>query len=202
MTELEKYELVNKTTNLYELSQVIPIVLKDIKSQEQIDSFAHNALHYQYRPKNSLTRVYGIRQQAIYLELFNKWYPFIIRIGAVKGKYSEVLINSNKPFETLEVAYKEAVDKTGVDFCKEICNSVNQDTIPKKLFSKLNVYLNEYILHVDSYNEPADEGLTPLQYANLFVDFINMNSDIHLYIPDNHSTPVFNKEMGIGLFDK
>ena len=70
MTDLEKYEAVNKCKTLKELSQAILQVADDGRVKGRNKSFdsikmANSCLNYTLENYNMLTREFGIRQQAI-----------------------------------------------------------------------------------------------------------------------------------------
>lgn len=73
MTELEKYEAVNKCENLDELSEVILLLAnKDGQINGRSKPFdakkmSNNCLNLPRVPFRLLTRTYGIRQQAMYI---------------------------------------------------------------------------------------------------------------------------------------
>lgn len=73
MTELEKYEKVNKCETLEELADVI---ISFSNSEGMIEGktrsfsaslMAENCIHFSKRNFNTLTRQYNIRQQAMYI---------------------------------------------------------------------------------------------------------------------------------------
>ena len=71
MTDLEKYEAVNKTNTLKELANVIRSFAVDGKIQGRSESFDAEQMAARcetivFMPRN-LTRKYGIRQQALML---------------------------------------------------------------------------------------------------------------------------------------
>lgn len=77
MTELEKYELVNKTENLKELADVIRSFGVDGTIQGRTEEFNSErmAIHcenYTFVIHNALTRKYGIRQQAMMLFFYQE----------------------------------------------------------------------------------------------------------------------------------
>jgi len=78
MTDLEKYEAVNKTETLLELSKVIESFADDEgKIQGRTRKFNASEMAYLCRnfgnyPPNVLTREFGIRQQAMYLDYYSK----------------------------------------------------------------------------------------------------------------------------------
>jgi len=70
MTELQKYKKVNSCTSLKELSEVILELGEDGFIQGRIKSFRTGIMvqmckNYTLERHNTLTRVYGIRQQAM-----------------------------------------------------------------------------------------------------------------------------------------
>jgi hypothetical protein len=73
MTELEKYEAVNKCESLLDLSNVI-LSLADkhgnVLGRNRVfdaSKMALNCIDYSLGRHNTLTREYGIRQQAMYI---------------------------------------------------------------------------------------------------------------------------------------
>lgn len=77
MTELEKYQAVNKTESLEQLAQVIESFAEDNRIEGRDKSFdatnmAHYCRNYSQSMHNFLTRKWGIRQQAMYLLFYNK----------------------------------------------------------------------------------------------------------------------------------
>jgi hypothetical protein len=79
MTDLEKYEAVNKCETLDQLAHVVlSFADEEGMIQGRTNRFsalrmADACLHYENRPKNSLTREFGIRQQAMYLIYYSRW---------------------------------------------------------------------------------------------------------------------------------
>lgn len=80
MTELEKFQAVNETKSITQLQEVIRS-FADANGQIQGRSkqfpaswMADNAMFYfnGTAPESNLTRMYGIRQQAMYLKYYNK----------------------------------------------------------------------------------------------------------------------------------
>lgn len=78
LSELGKYKAVNATKNLKELAEVI-LSLADPNGMIQgrelaftADRMAENCLNIENVPSNTLTRMYGIRQQALYLQKYGK----------------------------------------------------------------------------------------------------------------------------------
>lgn len=70
MTDLEKYEAVNKTTNLKELADVIRSFAPNgiIEGRTKVfnaEEMAKRCETYAPHKHNNLTRKYGIRQQAL-----------------------------------------------------------------------------------------------------------------------------------------
>jgi hypothetical protein len=78
MTDLEKYQAVNKCENLKELADVIRSFADDdgfIQGRTRKFSAEHMAKHcesYQWEKHNALTREFGIRQQAMMLLFYEK----------------------------------------------------------------------------------------------------------------------------------
>lgn len=77
MTELEKYQAVNRTNSLEELAQVIESFAENgrIEGREQdfdVANMANYCRNYSESIHNFLTRKWGIRQQAMYLLFYNK----------------------------------------------------------------------------------------------------------------------------------
>lgn len=77
MTELEMYELVNNADSLRELASVIRKISVDgvIKGRNYFldaERMAVDCTYFGSSPRSSLTRKYGIRQQAIMLLEQNK----------------------------------------------------------------------------------------------------------------------------------
>ena len=77
MTELEKYEAVNKCETFKELRDVIVDISYNGIMQGRTKSFSlENMLHYCSTEgflanPNGLTRMYGIRQQAFYIQYYS-----------------------------------------------------------------------------------------------------------------------------------
>lgn len=77
MTELEKYEAVNKCTSLEELSNVILSfadesgIIQGRTRGFNAGKMAEHCKLFSTLPKNVLTREYGIRQQAMYIEYYH-----------------------------------------------------------------------------------------------------------------------------------
>lgn len=77
MTDLEKYEAVNKTSSLEELANVIMSfedemgLIKGRTRNFKASIMSEACLNYKSLPKNTLTREFGIRQQAMYLEYYS-----------------------------------------------------------------------------------------------------------------------------------
>lgn len=73
MDKLEIYEKVNATKSLRELSEVILEIAGDsgiiegCHGSHDAIQMAHACLNYKMYHHNALTRMYGIRQQAVYL---------------------------------------------------------------------------------------------------------------------------------------
>ena len=77
MTELEKYEKVNKTSNLKDLANAIRSFAIEGKIQGRERTFdseqmATRCENYGLARHNNLTREFGIRQQAMMLLFYNK----------------------------------------------------------------------------------------------------------------------------------
>ena len=78
MTDLEKYEAVNKCETLEELAQVIESFADELgniqgRAREfEARKMANNCRRYSLSIHNSLTREFGIRQQAMYILFYNK----------------------------------------------------------------------------------------------------------------------------------
>jgi hypothetical protein len=76
MTELEKYEAVNKCETFEELANMIESFAdEDGMIQERVNKFdatemAKLCRDYPNYPRNVLTREFGIRQQAMYIEYY------------------------------------------------------------------------------------------------------------------------------------
>ena len=79
MTNLEKYEAVNKSNSLEELAQVIESFADEngvIQGRTQgfpAGRMADHCRNFKQVQKNALTRKFGIRQQAMYLEYYGKY---------------------------------------------------------------------------------------------------------------------------------
>ncbi len=79
MTDLEKYEAVNKSNSLEELAQVIESfadengVIQGRTRGFPAGKMADYCRNYPDYPRNTLTREFGIRQQAMYLEYYGKY---------------------------------------------------------------------------------------------------------------------------------
>jgi len=75
MTTLEKYEAVNETNSTTELLQVVTELLFEAGTEKQYrDIIIEAIVNFQENPKryaNTLTRKYGIRQQALMLNHYN-----------------------------------------------------------------------------------------------------------------------------------
>ena len=78
MEELEKFKMVNESETLEQLSKTI-IAIADEKGQIQgkekkfnAEKMAHCCARYNNVLKNSLTRNYGIRQQALYITKYSQ----------------------------------------------------------------------------------------------------------------------------------
>ena len=78
MTELEKYELVNKCETVEELAKAILVVSGGIEIEGRSRKFdaekmskAVNLVVNYSAPANILTRQYDIRQQALYIQYYN-----------------------------------------------------------------------------------------------------------------------------------
>lgn len=77
MTDLEKYEAVNKAETFEELAQVIESFAdEDGKIKGRTRSFdakkmADACRIYSDLPRNILTREFGIRQQAMYIDYYS-----------------------------------------------------------------------------------------------------------------------------------
>lgn len=77
MTELEKYERVNKCETLDELADAIESFADEsglIKGKTRFfnaDKMSNYCRTYSYKVHNTLTREYGIRQQALYILFYN-----------------------------------------------------------------------------------------------------------------------------------
>ena len=73
MTELEKYEAVNKCETLLELSSAILLLADrngDVLGRDRVfdsSKMALNCMEYSLARHGTLTRRYGIRQQAMYI---------------------------------------------------------------------------------------------------------------------------------------
>lgn len=78
MTELQRYEAVNKAETLQELAEVIRSFANDegiIEGRTRgfdAERMARNCEMFDQIPPNALTRNYGIRQQALYIQYYNK----------------------------------------------------------------------------------------------------------------------------------
>lgn len=77
MTELEKYEAVNKCETFQELADVIKSFGKDGIIQGRSKQFnselmAERCLNFNVSSPNNLTRQWGIRQQAFYIQYYGK----------------------------------------------------------------------------------------------------------------------------------
>lgn len=78
MEDLKKYEAVNRCETLDELAEVIlSFADEDGNIQGRVRKFnaemmANACRNYPEFPKNILTREFGIRQQAMYIEYYNK----------------------------------------------------------------------------------------------------------------------------------
>lgn len=80
MTELEKFQLVNNAATIEQLQEAIRAIAEDGEIQGK--SKKHRSEHQAYfvtgvvkgtLNANALTRSYGIRQQAIYLQYYKKY---------------------------------------------------------------------------------------------------------------------------------
>jgi len=77
MTELEKYKAVNKCETFEELANVIESFAdEDGTIQGRVNKFdatkmAKLCRDYPNYPRNVLTREFGIRQQAMYIQYYN-----------------------------------------------------------------------------------------------------------------------------------
>lgn len=80
MTDLEKYQAVNKTQTLEELAQVIESFADqygEIAGRSRFfdaKKMANFCRNYTLHAPNSLTREYGIRQQAMMLQFYTWFY--------------------------------------------------------------------------------------------------------------------------------
>lgn len=79
MTELEKYEAVNKSTNLKELANVIRSfavngIVQGKTRQFNAEKMAEHCESYHLAKHNVLTREFGIRQQAMMLLFYESNY--------------------------------------------------------------------------------------------------------------------------------
>ena len=78
MTDLDKYEAVNRCETLNQLAAVIlSFADEDGLMQGRTNKFnaermSNACLHYENRPKNNLTREFGIRQQAMYITYYTQ----------------------------------------------------------------------------------------------------------------------------------
>ena len=78
MTELEKYEAVNKCETFQELADVIMSFADEdgyiAGRNKQFDAklMAGRCLHFNNSAPNNLTRQWGIRQQAFYIQYYGK----------------------------------------------------------------------------------------------------------------------------------
>lgn len=79
MTDLFRFQIVNRCETLEELATAIIVVSDgDSNIQGRLRKFnarlmAENCLHFDLTNTNVLTRSFGIRQQAIYLKLLENW---------------------------------------------------------------------------------------------------------------------------------
>lgn len=78
MTELEKYNLVNNTNTLLELSKAIETIIEntpieDRDSSEVEERMIDLCVDYEIYKHDVLTKKYGIRQQAFYIERHTPW---------------------------------------------------------------------------------------------------------------------------------
>lgn len=77
MTDLEKYEAVNKCESLEQLSEVIRTfadengMIQGRTRKFDANKMAHACLAFGIIQPNCLTREFGIRQQAFYIEYYN-----------------------------------------------------------------------------------------------------------------------------------
>jgi len=77
MTELEKYELVNKAESIEELEKAMDLLWPDDQVKGRTRMFDKNRMKSHInevvnglRGPNALTRQYGLRQQALYLQYY------------------------------------------------------------------------------------------------------------------------------------
>lgn len=93
MTDLERYELVNMCESLGELSNAVMIISdsnNEIRGRNQTfkaDVVARNCRDFSAVHPELLTRSFGIRQQAMYINHYTNGFPIIRtydRIGAKK----------------------------------------------------------------------------------------------------------------------
>lgn len=96
MTELEKYELVNKAESIEELQDAILSIADEngnIQGRSRAFSAAQQAKNAEivaegYTP-NLLTRSYGIRQQAMYISYYQS-------LQKLDNNRAQVFLNKNK----------------------------------------------------------------------------------------------------------
>lgn len=77
MTDLEKYEVVNKTETLKELADVIRSfavdgLIQGVNAQHSAEKAAIYCENYSLLVHNTLTREFGIRQQAMMLLFYSE----------------------------------------------------------------------------------------------------------------------------------
>jgi hypothetical protein len=99
MTELEKYEAVNKTETVEELQNVIlsladeqGMVMGRTRPFHAAQQAKNLEIVMEGYPANLLTRSYGIRQQALYIAYYKS-------IDKLDNNRAQVFINKNKENE-------------------------------------------------------------------------------------------------------
>lgn len=132
--------------------------------------------------------------------------------GDGHGRNEKVLIDCNKSIKSIQVAYRESCEKTGIPFHENICSEYGDNIIREEVQIELKTHNIDFDFSV---LDPCDDGSEDCyiyvdQYVDLFMAFVGISmpdpfiwsrTEEKNQIPIINDSNNFREWLGYGLFE-